>query len=78
MPIPNPIKINNACSKHIFKGLYRTIRLTILLGLKTVLNFKLVPNPFINDLKILDMNFASRFDMMDKGMPLRHIISSEY
>ena len=54
MPIPIHIKINNACPKHIFKGLYNTIRL----GIKTVLNFTIVPNTFLNDLKNLDANFA--------------------
>ena len=46
MPIPIHNKINNACSKNIFKGLYNTIRL----GIKTVLNFTIVPNTFWSDL----------------------------
>ena len=51
------------------------IHLTILLGIKTVLNFNVVPNPFLNCLKNLEVNFAQPSDMMDNEMPLRHIIS---
>ena len=47
MSISTPFKINNARSKHIFKGFYHTLQLTIHLGMKSgaQLHF-IVPNPF--------------------------------
>ena len=50
-----PFEINNTSPKHIFNCFNSTFRLTICLGMKSILNFTLVPNLFCNDLQNLDV-----------------------
>lgn len=75
MFIPISIKINDTCSKYIFKRLNSPpLHLTILLRMKSCAEFHFSIQPILNDLQNIDVNWAPIYNMIDKGTPLILII----